>query len=169
MQLGDRYFVAHWRVELMDSKLADFCASWLHNASTRARSKWGMEASVMVLMTDAPSISLCARGLSCQGWNPGVEFAKGTYHDPLVRRAQAWLRTMGWRRTDELWAEKKPSSLLATSNLARFLTDREIALQATVFVSCQQEKCTKCSYSGRSGGNIVDERQQLKRPNQDWQ
>lgn len=170
-----RYVVAHWRVELMDRSQAHHCASWLHNVSARARAARGLpEATPLVLMSDAPDASLCSGGgeqgaaQACKGWRPDERGynASAHYGGSEVRAALAWLKQRGWHKADETAAS---SPLLRSSNLARFLAEYEMAVSASLFVSCSAGPCWRCSAGRRSADAIVTARSRAGRPNVDWQ
>ena len=137
------YLVAHWRVELMDSSQARHCASWLHNATLRARAARGLpETATLVLMSDAPDASLCdgggdegAAGQACSGWRPDERGynASAAYGGAEVRAALAWLKRRRWHKADET-VTAAATPLLRSSHLARFLAEHEMAVDASIFV-----------------------------------
>lgn len=160
--LGASYLLAHWRLELMQASDAKSCARSLHrNAQDAIHHQKLPPSTPLVLMSDAPHASLCREsgvGLKCKGWH-GTE----AYSAPEVRQALRWLQEQGWHKADEQWA-RIDMPLLRESNLARYLAEYTMALDASVFVY-GSNRCT----DGRQSAHAVEvARKGAHRPNWIW-
>ena len=124
----------------------------------------------LVLMSDAPHASLCGEsehkhknksgvGLKCKGWHSTTE----AYSAPEVRQALGWLQEQGWHKADEQWA-RIDMPLLRESNLARYLAEYTMALDASVFVFGSN----KCTDGRRSAYAVEVARKGAHRPNWIW-